>query len=67
LRTIKRCALTVIGFVAGAVVIILINGDPDDRPAGVFMCLLVTVAAGATATAAALFGRRVQGRLSRRD
>lgn len=65
LRTIKRCAITVIGFVAGAVVIILLTGDPDDRPAGVFMSLLVTLAASGVATAAAVFGRNLQKALDR--
>lgn len=60
LRTVKRCALTLIGFVAGGVVIILMTGDPDDRPAGVFMSLLVTVAAGTIATAAAMGARHLQ-------
>jgi hypothetical protein len=57
LRSIKRCAMAIIGFVAGGVVFILIFGDPDDRPAGVFMSGLVTLAATLIATAAALFGR----------
>jgi hypothetical protein len=65
LRAIKRCALVLIGFVAGAVVFILVFGDGEDRPAGVFMCLLVAFAASAMATAAALFARNLQGALSR--
>jgi hypothetical protein len=67
LRAIKRCALTVIGFVLGAVVIILINGDPDDRPAGIFMSLLVTVAAGIVATGATIFARNLQQALRRSE
>lgn len=67
LRSIKRCALTLLGFVAGGVVIILINGDPDDRPAGVFMSLLVTVPAVVVATLAAKFARKVQMGLGRRE
>src|ERR1051325_3604891 len=41
LRTLKYCTLAIIGFVAISV-IFMIHGDPDDRPAGVFMRLLVT-------------------------
>src|SRR6186997_3294345 len=36
LRAIKRCAIILIGFVAGGVVFILMFGDKEDRPAGVF-------------------------------
>jgi hypothetical protein len=65
LRAIKRCALAVIGFVAGAVVIILLFGDRDDRPAGLFMSFLVIFAASVTAIAAARFGRHLQKTLGR--
>src|ERR1051326_5516942 len=41
LRAIKRCAIGIIGFVAGGVVFIIIFGDKDDRPAGFFMSFLV--------------------------
>ena len=60
LRTIKRCAIAMIGFVAGGVVFILMFGDGEDRPAGIFMSLLVTLAAGIIAAMAAIFGRKVQ-------
>src|SRR5881409_1274144 len=36
LRTIKYCALAIIGFVAVSVIFMMF-GDRDDRPAGVFM------------------------------
>src|SRR5437868_10178779 len=39
-RTIKYCALAIIGFVAVSV-IFMIFGDRDDRPAGVFMRILI--------------------------
>lgn len=65
LRVIKRCALTLIGFVAGAVVIILMFGDGEDRPGGIFMCLLVILAASAIATAAAKFARNLESALNR--
>ena len=60
LRTIKYCALTIIGFVAGAVIFILMFGDPEDRPAGVFMSLLITFASIVIAAAAAMFERILQ-------
>jgi hypothetical protein len=61
LRGIKRCGLTMIGVVAGALVIILIMGDPDDRPAGVFMSLLATLGSSAIAVTAAKLERRLRG------
>ncbi len=63
LRSIKRCAITTIGFVAGAVIFIVVFGDGEDRPAGVFMCLLATSALGVIATGAAMVGRRLQNSL----
>jgi hypothetical protein len=65
LRSIKHCAVAVIGFVAGGMVFIALFGDKDDRPAGFFMGLLVTVAASAVATAAATFSRRLENILRR--
>src|SRR4029079_12740399 len=56
LRTIKYCAIVIIGFVAVGV-IFLIFGDKDDRPAGVFMRVLITFASLVIATAAAVFER----------
>jgi hypothetical protein len=63
LRTIKHCAITIIGFVAVGVVIIILFGDKDDRPAGVFMSLLVASASGVTAIVAAMFARKLQNAL----
>jgi DUF2975 family protein len=59
LRTIKYCALAVIGFVAVSV-IFMINGDREDRPAGVFMRFLVTFPSVVVAAAAATFERVLQ-------
>ena len=59
-RSIQRSTIALIGFVAGAVVFIIMFGDKEDRPAGVFMSLLVTIAASVIATAAALFARNLQ-------
>jgi hypothetical protein len=55
--------MTTIGFVAGAVVFIIVFGDGEDRPAGVFMCLLATFALGVIAIGAAMVGRSLQSSL----
>ena len=59
LRTIKHCAIGIIGFVAVGV-IFMVFGDKDDRPAGVFMRILITFASIVIATAAAIFERILQ-------
>jgi hypothetical protein len=59
LRTIKYCAIAIIGFVAVSVIFMLFS-DPDDRPAGVFMRILVTFPSIVVATAAAMFERILQ-------
>ena len=59
LRTIKHCAIAIIGFVAVGVVFMAF-GDKDDRPAGVFMRVLISFAAMIIATAAAVFERILQ-------
>jgi len=59
LRTIKYCALVIIGFVAVSV-IFMIGGDRDDRPAGVFMRILITFPSIVIGTAAAVFERILQ-------
>ncbi len=59
LRTIKYCALAMIGFVAGGEVFILMH-DSDDRAGGVFMGVLVTFGSIVMATAAATFERILQ-------
>lgn len=59
LRTIKYCAITIIGFVAVGL-IFLVSADKDDRPAGVFMRILITFASVVIATAAGVFERILQ-------
>ena len=59
LRTIKYCALALIGFVAVSV-LFMISGDRDDRPAGVFMRILITFPSIVVATAAAMCERILQ-------
>ena len=67
LRAIKHCAIALIGFVAGAAVFIVIFGDQEDRPAGIFMSFLALLASSAIAVAAAMFARSLQGALRRSD
>jgi hypothetical protein len=59
LRSIKFCAIAIIGFVAVSVTFILFS-DADDRPAGVFMRILITFPSIVVATAAAMFERILQ-------
>jgi hypothetical protein len=67
LHTIKRCATAIIGFVAGGEIFILMFGDRDDRPAGIFMSVLVAFAASVIATAAAIFARNLRNALRRAE
>jgi hypothetical protein len=59
LRTIKYCAIAIIGFVAGAEIFIILGND-DDRPGGLFMGILITFGSIVIATAAATFERILQ-------
>ena len=59
LGTIKYCAIAIIGFVAVGV-IFMMSGDREDRPAGVFMRILITFPSIVVATAAAMFERILQ-------
>jgi DUF2975 family protein len=63
LRTIKYCALAIIGFVAVSVIFIVFE-DKDDRPAGVFMRILVTVPSVVVTVVAAKFERVLQNAVS---
>jgi Protein of unknown function (DUF2975) len=61
LRTIKYCAIAMIGFVAVSVIFMYpMFGDKDDRPAGVFMRILITFPSIVIATAAGMFERILQ-------
>src|SRR5947209_1179121 len=59
LRTIKFCAIAMIGFVAVGELFIMM-GDSDDRAGGVFMGVLITFGSIVIATAAATFERILQ-------
>ncbi len=65
LRAIKRCAMALIGFIAGGIVIIIIFGDGEDRPPGIFMGMLLAFATSAIAVGAAAFARNLQAALDR--
>jgi len=59
LRTIKYCAIALVGFVAGGEVFIMSNPS-DDRAGGVFMGLVITFASIVVATAMAILERALQ-------
>lgn len=67
LRVIKRCAIALIGFVMGGVVFILMSGDKEDRPAGIFMSFLVIMASSVVGIAAAVAARKLKNNLLRAD
>ncbi len=60
LRTIKYCAIAIIGFVAVEEIFILLNHGSDDPAGGVFMGILITFGSIVIATAAAMFERILQ-------
>jgi hypothetical protein len=60
LRTIKYCALTIIGFVLVEEFFIMLNHGNDDAAGGVFMGVLITFGSIVIATAAAVFERILQ-------
>lgn len=60
LRTIKYCALTIIGFVVVEEIFIMLNHGSDDAAGGVFMGVLITFGSIIIATAAAMFERILQ-------
>jgi cytochrome bd-type quinol oxidase subunit 2 len=59
LRTIKLCAVAIIGFVAVGEVVIMFNSS-DDRAGGVFIGVLITFGSIIIAAAAATFERILQ-------
>jgi hypothetical protein len=62
LRTIKYCALAIVGFVVVEEIFILLmsNGDNDNPGAPIFMGLLIILPSIVVATAAAMFERILQ-------
>ena len=59
LRTIKYCAITIIGFAAIGEIIILLNNS-DDHAGGVFIGNLIILGSGIVAAAAIVFEQVVQ-------
>jgi Protein of unknown function (DUF2975) len=59
-RTIKYCAMAIVGFVAAAEIFIMF-GTSDDRAGGVFMGILIAGAAVVIAAAARVFELILQG------
>jgi hypothetical protein len=60
LRTIKFCAIAIIGFVVIEEIFIMLNHGSDDPAGGVFMGILITFGSIVVATAAAMFERVLQ-------
>ena len=60
LRTIKYCALAIIGFVVVEEIIIMVTHGSDDPAGGIFMGVLITFGSVVIATAAAMFERILQ-------
>jgi hypothetical protein len=64
LRTIKYCAIAIIGFVAVGEIFIML-GSSDDRSGGFFMGLLIIFGSVVVATAAAMFERILRNSLEK--
>ena len=60
LRTIKYCALAIIGFVVLEEIFIMLNHSSDDAAGGVMMGVFITFGSIVIATAAAVFERTLQ-------
>ena len=60
LRTIKYCALAIIGFVVVEEIFIMLTHGSDDAAGGVFMGVLITFGSIVVATAASMFERILQ-------
>ena len=63
LRTIKFCAMWIIGFVAGGEIFIMLS-QSDDRAGGVFMGLLITLVSVVVVAGAAMLERIVKNAVS---
>ena len=59
MRTIKYCAISIVGFVVLGEIFILLS-ESDDRAGGVFMGLLISFGSVVIAAAAAMFERILQ-------
>lgn len=64
MRTIRYCAMAIVGFVAIGEIFIMF-GNSDDRAGGVFMGILIAVAAVVIAAAAKMFELLLQDAIER--
>jgi len=60
LRIISRCAFAMVGVTLLGVGLVLLWGDPEDRPAGLFLCVMP----GAASAIVAFTARRLAVKLS---
>src|SRR6185369_815647 len=60
LRTIKYCAITIIGFVVVEEIFIMLTHGSDDAAGGVFMGVLITLGSIVIAVVAGMFERILQ-------
>lgn len=60
LRTIKYCAIAIIGFVVAEEICIMLNHGSDDPAGGVFVGILITFGSIVVGTAAAVFEKTLQ-------
>jgi hypothetical protein len=60
LRTIKYCALAIIGFVAVEELVIILNHGSDDATGGIMMGVFIAFGSIVIATAAAVFEKTLQ-------
>jgi hypothetical protein len=60
IRTIKRCAVAMLGFVVGAEVFIRLTNKGDDPAGGVFIGLLIAFASTVVATTMFVLERTLQ-------
>lgn len=60
LRTIKFCALAIIGFVVVEEILIMLNHGDDDAAGGIMMGILIIFGSVVIATAAAMFQKILQ-------
>ena len=67
LRSIKYCAITIIGFVAVEELFIILNHGSDDPAGGVFMGVLITFGSIVIAVAAAMFEQILQNAVNIRS
>lgn len=67
LQSIKRCAIVLIGAVAGGAVIILMIGDKEDRPVGIVMSFAAALVCSIVALASAVSARHLSRNLMNRE